>query len=87
MHAHESPFYHCAQFPHLSTITYLGKKYSQIFFGQTMYYSTLSNYMLHRLLKEAMENWLPPENFSMECTLKSAIESDYQCTSTKQNQQ
>jgi L-fucose mutarotase/ribose pyranase (RbsD/FucU family) len=33
-HAHKSPFYHYAQFPHPITITYRGKKYSQILFEQ-----------------------------------------------------
>jgi hypothetical protein len=33
-HAHESPFYHYAQFPHPIAITYRGKKYSRILFGQ-----------------------------------------------------
>jgi hypothetical protein len=37
MHAHESPFYHYAQFPHPFTITYHRKKCSQILFGKTMY--------------------------------------------------
>jgi hypothetical protein len=36
-HAHESPFYHYAQFPHPFAITYRGKKYSRILFGQTSY--------------------------------------------------
>jgi hypothetical protein len=36
-HAHESPFYHYAQFPHPFTITYRGKKYSRILFGQPSY--------------------------------------------------
>jgi hypothetical protein len=36
-HAHESPFYHCAQFPHPFAITYRGKKYSRINFGQPSY--------------------------------------------------
>jgi hypothetical protein len=35
-HAHESPFYHYPQFPHPFAITYHEKKYSRIFFGQTM---------------------------------------------------
>jgi hypothetical protein len=35
MHAHESPFYHYAQFPHPFAITYRGKKYSRILFGQS----------------------------------------------------
>jgi hypothetical protein len=34
-HAHESPFYHYAQLPHPFAITYRGKKYSRILFGQT----------------------------------------------------
>jgi hypothetical protein len=38
-HAYESPFYDNAQFPHPLAITYRGKKYSQILFGQTMYNS------------------------------------------------
>jgi hypothetical protein len=33
-HAHESPFYHYAQFPHPIAITNRGKKYSRILFGQ-----------------------------------------------------
>jgi hypothetical protein len=33
-HAHECPFYHYAQFPHPIAITYRGKKYSRIPFGQ-----------------------------------------------------
>ncbi|KDR14205.1 hypothetical protein L798_12006 [Zootermopsis nevadensis] len=33
-HAHESPFYHYAQFSHPFAITYRGKKYSRILFGQ-----------------------------------------------------
>jgi hypothetical protein len=33
MHAHESPFHHYAQFPHLPAITCHGKKYSPILFG------------------------------------------------------
>jgi hypothetical protein len=36
-HAHESPFYHYAQFPHPFAITYRGKKYSRILFGQPSY--------------------------------------------------
>jgi hypothetical protein len=36
-HAHESPFYHYAQFFHPFVITYGGKKYSPILFGQTSY--------------------------------------------------
>jgi hypothetical protein len=36
-HAHESPFYHYAQFPHPFAITYCMKKYSPILFGQTTY--------------------------------------------------
>jgi hypothetical protein len=35
MHAHESPFYHCVQFPHPFAITYREKKYSRVLFGQT----------------------------------------------------
>jgi hypothetical protein len=31
-YAHESPFYHYAQFPHRFAITYRGKKYSRILF-------------------------------------------------------
>jgi hypothetical protein len=36
-HAHKSPFYQFAQFPHPFAIIYGGKKYSQILFGQTTY--------------------------------------------------
>jgi hypothetical protein len=36
-HAHESLFYHYTQFPHPFAITYSGKKYSRILFGQTLY--------------------------------------------------
>jgi hypothetical protein len=38
MHVHESPFYHFAQFPHPFVITYCGKKYSRILFGQAIDY-------------------------------------------------
>jgi hypothetical protein len=41
MHAHESPFYHYTQCPHSFTITYRGKKYSRILFGQTSYINDL----------------------------------------------
>jgi hypothetical protein len=41
MHAHESPFYHYAQFPHLFAITYRRKKYSRILFGQTTYSASI----------------------------------------------
>jgi hypothetical protein len=36
-HAHESPYYHYTQFPHPFAITYRGKKYSRILFGQPSY--------------------------------------------------
>jgi hypothetical protein len=36
-HVHESPIYHYTQFPHPFVITYSGRKYSQILFGQTMH--------------------------------------------------
>jgi hypothetical protein len=36
-HAHESPFDNYAKFPHPFAITYRGKKYSRILFGQTSY--------------------------------------------------
>jgi hypothetical protein len=39
MHAHESPFYHYAVPPTLSPLLTVGKKYSRILFGQTMYIS------------------------------------------------
>jgi hypothetical protein len=41
-HAHESPFYHYAEFPHPFPITYQGKKYNRILFGQTIYFDAIS---------------------------------------------
>jgi hypothetical protein len=52
-YAHESLFYHYAQFPHPFAITYRGKKYSRILFGQPSHaLQAITADMLHRVWDE-----------------------------------